>query len=163
MHGCAYFGYFRILRESYVVIAPSSRTLKNLEGVHPALIKVIMRAYQITPTDFGVVEPAVRTKAYQEELYAKGRTTPGVNPRPTKPLGDPVTWTLNSNHIAKADGYGYAVDVTAFTNGKPSWDEKLYPGIINACKIAAKELGIEIECGMDWKKQDLPHIQLKGA
>lgn len=134
------------------MIGPSKRTLKNLQGVHPLLIKVIMRAYQLTPIDFGVVEPAVRTQEYQDKLYAQGRTEPGKI----------VTWTRNSKHIRQPNGFGWAVDLTAFVKGKPDWSEPLYPPIIQACKTAAKELGVQIVCGIDWKRPDYGHIELKG-
>lgn len=142
-------------------MGPSKRTLSNLEGVRPDLIKVLMRAYEITPVDFGVVAPAVRTKQFQQDLYAKGRTTKGEPPYTQKrPLGSPVTWTLDSKHIVQDDGYGHAVDVTAFVKGKISWDEKLYYPITDAIKKAAAELGVKIVCGIDWKKKDYGHVEV---
>lgn len=135
------------------MIGPSKRTLKNLEGVHPNLIKVIMRAYQITDQDFGVVAKAVRTQDEQDALFRQGRYG---NPGPV------VTWTTKSKHIIQKDGYGHAVDLTAFVGPDISWDFELYPPIIKACKIAAGELGIKIICGLDWEKPDAGHIELAG-
>jgi len=133
------------------MISPSKRTLKNLEGVHPNLLKVIMRAYQITDQDFGVVAKAVRTQDEQDALFRQGRYG---NPGPI------VTWTTKSKHIIQNDGWGHAVDLTAFVGRDISWDFEHYPPIVKACKIAASELGVKIECGLDWTKPDPGHIQL---
>jgi len=127
------------------VIGPSKRTLENLKGVHPSLIKVIMRAYQITDQDFGVVAKAVRTQEEQDKLYAQGRFGN---------KGPIVTWTTKSKHITQKDGYGHAVDLTAFVGPDISWDFERYPPIVKACKIAAGELGIKLVCGYDWDKLD---------
>lgn len=130
---------------------PSKRTTDNLAGVHPNLIKVLMRAYAITTVDFGIVAKAVRTQAEQDALYAQGRNG---NPGPI------VTWTRESKHIIQADGYGHAIDFVAFVGSQLSWDEKLYYPIADAIKTAAKELGISIRCGIDWQKKDYGHVEL---
>jgi peptidoglycan L-alanyl-D-glutamate endopeptidase CwlK len=50
------------------------------------------------------------TKAEQAELYAQGRTKPGLI----------VTWTLKSRHID-----GEAFDIAILNDGKPIWDTKI--------------------------------------
>lgn len=128
----------------------SKRTLDNLVGVHPDLVKVFTRAIQITKQDFMITE-GVRSQERQRELYAQGRTKPGKM----------VTWTLNSNHFKSAKtGYGHAVDVAPYP---VDWNsEAKFVAIADAVKQAARELGVRIEWGGDWsaKNRDLPHFQL---
>ncbi len=126
----------------------SARSLKALEGVHPDLVRVVKRAISITPQDFLVLE-GVRTPERQRELYAQGRTKPGKK----------VTWTLNSNHFKKADGYGHAVDLCPFP---VDWnDHKKFDAIAKAMKDAAKAEGVPIAWGGDWRrKPDSPHFEL---
>ena len=71
-----------------------ARSLKNLEGVNPNLIKVVKRAIEISPVDFAVIE-GVRTKARQAELVKKGASK-----------------TMNSRHIT-----GHAVDIAPYVGG----------------------------------------------
>lgn len=116
----------------------SSTSLAKLDGVHPDLVKVVKRAIQITPIDFRILEGR-RSPARQKQLKAAGAST-----------------ILNSRHIT-----GHAIDFAAMVDGKIRWDWPLYPRVAMAFKQAAKELGIEIVCGVDWKKfPDGGHIEL---
>lgn len=126
-------------------MALNAASEKKLVGVKPDLVKVVRRAAEITTQPFQIVQGA-RTQAYQDALYAQGRTKPGKI----------VTWTRNSKHIG-----GNAVDFAALKNGAISWTQSLYPPIAHAFKVAAKELGVAIEWGGDWKKtKDWGHVQL---
>ena len=114
------------------------RSLSNLEGVHPDLIKVVKRAIELTQVDFTVIE-GLRTKERQAQLLKEKKTT-----------------TLNSRHLT-----GHAVDIVAWVDGTVSWDWKHYYILEKAVKQAAKELKIPIEWGGDWKTfKDAPHWQL---
>lgn len=114
------------------------RSLSNLEGVHPDLIKVVMGAIELTQVDFTVIE-GLRTKERQAQLLKEKKTT-----------------TLNSRHLT-----GHAVDIVAWVDGTVSWDWKHYYILEKAVKQAAKELKIPIEWGGDWKTfKDAPHWQL---
>lgn len=116
----------------------SQKSLALLRGVHPDLVKVINRAIQITEVDFVVIE-GLRTLERQKELLKKGATT-----------------TLNSRHLT-----GHAVDIAPYVGGKISWDWPLYHKLAKAVKQAAKEVGVTVEWGGDWKKfKDGPHWQL---
>lgn len=116
----------------------SKRSLSRLEGVHPDLIKVVKRAIQITEQDFTVLE-GLRTKERQRELVKKGASK-----------------TMNSRHLT-----GHAVDIAPWVNGGVSWDWVYYYDVADAMKQAARELGISIEWGGDWKSfKDGPHWQL---
>ena len=111
---------------------------RNLAGVKPELVRVIRRAYGISTLPFRVTE-GVRTLARQKELLAIGATT-----------------TLKSRHLT-----GHAVDLAALVNGKVRWDWPLYARLAAVVKQAAKDVGVPIEWGGDWKKfKDGPHFQL---
>lgn len=116
----------------------SKKSLGQLEGIHPDLVKVVKRAIQITDTDFRVGE-GIRTLARQRELLKVGATT-----------------TLKSRHLT-----GHAVDLIALVGGEVRWDWPLYHKLAAAMKQAAKELNIPLEWGGDWKTfKDGPHYQL---
>lgn len=142
-----------------------ARSLKNLEGVHPDLVRVVKRAIQITAQDF-TVTCGVRTLAEQKRLYAQGRTMPGPK----------VTWTLNSRHLpvrdAKSGGvWGRAVDMPPFPiswEGTPA-NLARFDAVAKAMFTASKELGIPIRWGADWDadgkprergETDSPHFEL---
>lgn len=116
----------------------SQKSKNLLVGIHPDLVRVINRAIQITDVDFVVIE-GLRTLERQKELLKKGATT-----------------TLNSRHLT-----GHAVDIAPYVGGKVSWDWPLYHKLAKAVKQAAKDVGVTVEWGGDWKKfKDGPHWQL---
>lgn len=118
-----------------------SRSLKNLEGVHPDLVKVVKRAIEITKQDFTVIE-GLRSLSRQKELVAKGASR-----------------TMNSRHLT-----GHAVDIVPWVDGTISWDWKFYSEIRSAMMTAAAELGVAIEWGGNWTSfKDGPHWQLPHA
>lgn len=109
-----------------------------LRGVHPDLVKVIRRAIQISKIDFKVLE-GVRSVARQRELVKKG-----------------ASQTMKSRHIN-----GFAVDIAPFVAGQVRWDWPLYFQLAATVKQAAKDVGVTVEWGGDWKTfKDGPHWQL---
>ncbi len=134
----------------------SERSLKNLEHIHPDLVKVIKEAIKNSPVDFTITD-GLRTTAEQQVLYAKGRTVAGT--RVTNADG----LRSKSNHQAKSDGYGYAVDLYPYHSGSVQVnDDKSLKVIATHIKAVAKSLGINIEWGGDWKTfKDYPHFELK--
>lgn len=115
-----------------------ARSLKNLQGVHPDLVRVVHRAIELTPTDFVITE-GLRTRKRQEELVAAGASK-----------------TMNSRHLT-----GHAIDFAPIVAGKVRWDWPLFPPIAKAFKDAAAEKGVQIVWGGDWPKfRDGPHIEL---
>lgn len=151
-----------------------SASLKRLATLHPDLQRVAKRALELSPIDFAIVQGS-RTLDEQKRLYGKGRTAAqckaaGVPVHYAHPSEAKVTWTLRSNHLVKADGYGHALDFAPYINGKVHMparptkaDEQLYRDIANAFKRAAMECCVVIEWGGDWKSTvDLPHIELGG-
>lgn len=116
----------------------SRRSLERLQKVHPDLVRVVMRAIQLTEVDFGVTE-GVRTIEKQREYVAKGASK-----------------TMNSRHLT-----GHAVDLVAYVGAEVRWDWPLYHKIAAAMKSAAKELGVAIVWGGDWASfPDGPHFEL---
>ena len=89
----------------------SQRSLNSLNGIHPDLVKVMKEAIKYCPADFTITD-SLRTTVEQQALYAKGKTVPGgivTNADGVK---------NKSNHQAKSDGYGYAVDLYPYHSGK---------------------------------------------
>lgn len=119
-----------------------TKSLSNLKGVHPDLVKVVKRAIELTECDFTITE-GLRTKERQAQLLKEKKTT-----------------TSNSRHLT-----GHAVDLAAWVivddKGTVSWEWKYYYQIADAMKKAALELNVSIEWGGDWKKfPDGPHFEL---
>jgi peptidoglycan L-alanyl-D-glutamate endopeptidase CwlK len=128
----------------------SRRSLRNLEGCHPNLVRVAKKAVTLSPIDFGISH-GVRTLEQQQDLYAQGRSLPG-------PI---VTWTMNSKHLKQADGYGHAIDILVFINGKVSWEERFYNQVAPYMKKAAEIEDVKIIWGGDWKnRKDRPHYEI---
>ena len=120
-----------------------SRSLNNLKGVHPDLLKVVHRALELSEVDFSVIE-GVRTQARQAELFK-----------------NKASRTMLSRHLT-----GHAVDL--YPVGKPTpWEDCKKVAI--AMFKAAKELKIPLRWGGDWNQNgrsdderfyDGPHFEL---
>lgn len=133
----------------------SNRSINNLQGVHPDLVRVMHTAIAATPADFTIVE-GVRTAQRQQQLYAQGRTQPGR----IVTYADGVN--TKSNHQPKADGYGHAVDLYPCINGSVKINDiKNLTLIARHIKAVALSIGVEIEWGGNWKMKDYPHFELK--
>lgn len=132
----------------------SQRSLENLKGIHPDLQKLMQLSIQSTPVDFTITD-GLRTAAKQQALYAQGRTAPG------KIVTNADGIKSKSNHQAKSDGYGYAVDLYPYVNGKVQVNDVANINRIAAhIKSVAQANGIRIQWGGDWKMRDYPHFEL---
>jgi peptidoglycan L-alanyl-D-glutamate endopeptidase CwlK len=133
----------------------SQRSLINLLGVHPDLVRVMDEAINDTPVDFTIVE-GVRTVERQQELYAQGRIKRGV----IVTNADGVK--KKSNHQVKDDGYGHAVDLYPYFDRSVQVDAlKELKVIAEHIKATADRLGVPIEWGGDWTSlKDYPHFEL---
>lgn len=140
------------------------RSLDNLVGVHPNLVKVLKVSITDSPVNFTITE-GVRTTQKQQEYYSWGRTKKNPNTGKMTKVTYADGIKRKSNHQPKDDGYGYAVDLY------PYFDDKVQvqgdavilalEEIADHIKKKAKELGIKIVWGGDWKKPyDPPHFQL---
>ena len=118
-------------------LTPKDR--EKLKGLHPDLIKIIERAAEISDRPFVLLE-GKRTLARQKQLLAQGATT-----------------TLNSRHLT-----GHAIDIAPLDKkGQASFAWPLYYPLAKIIKQAAKEVGVPIVWGGDWKKfVDGPHWEL---
>jgi len=124
-------------------ITLSEKSLAKLSGAHPDLQKVIKRAAVLSPIDFTVLE-VLRTVARQKELVAKGASK-----------------TMKSRHLPGADGFSRAVDIAPLDGGQVSWAWPTYFKLAPIIKQAAKDVGVPIEWGGDWRTfKDGPHWQL---
>lgn len=133
------------------------RSLDSLKGVHPDLVKVMTEAIKTSQYDFTITD-GVRTTEKQKALYAQGRTVPGNIVTNTDGV------KKKSNHQPKQDGFGYAVDLYPFVNGKVDLNDKvkLLPIIAKHILDTAISLNIKIEWGGSWKSIiDKPHFELK--
>jgi peptidoglycan L-alanyl-D-glutamate endopeptidase CwlK len=114
------------------------RSLLNLRGVHPDLIRVVKRAISISSVDFTVIE-GLRSVARQKELVAKGASK-----------------TMRSRHIS-----GHAIDIAPYVAGQVRWDWPLFLPIAQAMKQAAEIEDVKIRWGGTWRLlQDTPQINM---
>jgi peptidoglycan L-alanyl-D-glutamate endopeptidase CwlK len=113
-------------------MALNERSVNNLKGVHPDLVRVVELAAERVPF---IVTEGLRNLARQKQLKAAGKS-----------------WTLNSRHLT-----GHAVDVVD-PDGR--YDVPDMDHISVVMKAVAKELNIPIVWGGDWKTRDTPHFEL---
>jgi peptidoglycan LD-endopeptidase CwlK len=105
-----------------------------------------MRAAEVTAQPFQVIEGA-RSLSRQRQLVKVGASR-----------------TLRSRHIPAPNGLAHAVDVMAMVGGKVSWAPAAYHVIADAMRLAARQMGIAIEWGGDFKGFfDGVHFQLPWA
>lgn len=105
-----------------------TKSLSNLKGVHPDLVKVVKRAIELTECDFTVTE-GLRTKAIQALYVKQGKSQ-----------------TMNSKHLD-----GLAVDLAAWVNGTINWNFDYYFKIADAVRKASIELGMKVKWGGAWR------------
>ncbi len=134
----------------------SKRSLDNLSGVHPDLVKVVKRAIEITKQDFVVIE-GVRTREQCMINYGKGRTAAqclakGIAAKYANPNAAKVTWLKNpfgSKHVK-----GLAVDICPYPI---DWNDlKKFDAIAKAMLDAGRELGVAVRWGADWDRDGRP-------
>ena len=114
------------------------RSVQKLDGVHADLVRVVNRAAEARDILFVVTE-GLRTIKGQRELIAAGAST-----------------TLRSRHLT-----GHAVDLAVKVGDEIRWDWPLYAELAEAVKRAARQEGVSIEWGGDWRSfRDGPHFQL---
>jgi peptidoglycan L-alanyl-D-glutamate endopeptidase CwlK len=121
----------------------SRKSKERLRGVHPDLIRVVERAIEIAPLDFGV-SCGIRTDAEQYTAVKSGAST-----------------TMKSKHLVQPDTWGHAVDLFVLVDGEVTWEHKHFRKVVQSMFTAAIELGVQIEAGALWRDfVDSPHFQL---
>lgn len=122
----------------------SGKSLQNLDGVHPDLVRVAKRAIEKTPIDFGISE-GVRTYERQAQLVREKKSR-----------------TRHSLHLIQdRTGFAHAFDIFAYVNDKAVWQPKYYGPIVQVFITESTRLGVQLEFGLLWKDfLDAPHIQL---
>jgi peptidoglycan LD-endopeptidase CwlK len=103
------------------------KSLQELQGVNPDLVKVVKRALELSVQDFAVHD-GKRTLDEQKEHVASG-----------------ASQTLDSRHLS-----GHAVDLVPLINGKLRWSWPPIYKIADAVRTAAKELSIPLRWGGAW-------------
>lgn len=118
----------------------SRRTRDNLKGVNHKLIAVVGYALAISEVDFWVNE-GLRSTETQQRYFKEGSTKcDGIKNKSKHQLGR-------------------AIDVYYVGWKKGKEDQQKWKELIDAFKLAGKQLGIKLEFGYDWG-WDKPHIEL---
>lgn len=122
----------------------SPRDHARMQGVHPDLIRVVELAR--TRAEFFVIQ-GLRTREEQARKVAEGKSR-----------------TMHSRHLT-----GHAVDLAVWNDDgdgvvepdELSWKGEYYRPLADAMKSAARELGVPIIWGGDWRSFfDGPHFEL---
>jgi peptidoglycan L-alanyl-D-glutamate endopeptidase CwlK len=113
---------------------PKSRA--ELVGVEPRLVRVAERAIASSTEVDWAVHDGLRTLKQQEEYVRTG-----------------VSTTLNSKHLVQPDGYGHAVDLVPYVNGKLRWEPGPLYEIARLMQLAAKTELVELTWGGVWDRQ----------
>lgn len=111
-----------------------TRSKKQLEKVHPQLADTLEAAICESPYDFGITE-GVRSPDRQLELYECGKSKLKV-----------------SKHQIQDTGYGHAVDIVVYKNGKVSWEVEHYLEVLEHIKY--KDCRGTLRYGAFWDTAD---------
>ena len=124
----------------------SKRSLDNLKNVDERLVRICNEL--IKRVDFTVIE-GFRSLERQKELYDKGFSKI-----------DGITKKGKHNYSPSL-----AIDIIPYKKGHNPFDgskesDIMFDNLAKEFKQVAKELGINITWGGDWKFIDKPHFQL---
>lgn len=124
------------------------KSKQELQGVHPDLVRVVERAIALTKQDFAVHD-GLRTHEEQVEYVRRG-----------------VSRTTQSKHLIQPrDGFGHAVDLVPYINGKLRWEWEPIYVIAEAVRKAGDDLKVRIKWGGTWSEltgtKNPPHILVR--
>lgn len=124
----------------------SQRSLDNLKNVDERLVRICNEL--IKRVDYTVIE-GFRTPERQKELYDKGLSKI-----------DGITKKGKHNYSPSL-----AIDIIPYKKGHNPFDgskesDIMFNNLAKEFKQVAKELGINITWGGDWKFIDKPHFQI---
>ncbi|MEE8608987.1 MAG: M15 family metallopeptidase [Nitrospiraceae bacterium] len=105
----------------------------ELEGVQPDLVRLVQRAIVRTPQDF-TVHDGLRELEEQREYLRRG-----------------VSRTLLSMHLPQDDGYGHAVDLVPYINGRLRWEWLPIYEIFKTVRQIANEMELPVRWGGCWQ------------
>lgn len=112
------------------------KSLGELKGVHPELVKVVKHAITITEQDFTVFD-GIRTAAEQNALFKRGASQiDGYNRK--------------GKHQVQPSGYGEAVDLVPWIGGSAVWDWPAIYVIADAMVISARKFDLPLRWGGCW-------------
>lgn len=141
------------------------RSLNLLATVNPRLKEVVVKAAELSPVDFVVVQGR-RTWEEQVKLYGKGRTegdmlNAGLPMIYAQPDAAKETWSIESVYTD-----GNSVDLAAWVDGRIVWDTSLekgyYQAIARAMKQASNEVGaVVIWGGDDCGQRDFTRFEIR--
>lgn len=120
--------------------ALGARSRRELDGVHPRLVRVVELAIGRSRQDF-TVHDGLRTQDEQRALVRRG-----------------ASQTMDSKHRIQPDGYGHAVDLVPWIAGRARWEWPPIFDIAVAVQAAAIEEGVDLRWGGVWDRalNDLP-------
>jgi muramidase (phage lysozyme) len=121
---------------------PVANHEENLKSIDTTLADVVRRAQELSKVKF-VVGSGKRSKDLQKKAVEWGWSK-----------------TMNSDHL-----HGGAVDLWPLDeNGAVKFTKSQQLEIVKAMKAAAKEKGVTLDIGAEWKSfKDLPHFAVKGG
>lgn len=113
-----------------------TRSLSEMEGVHPDLVALAHETIARSPVDFGVFD-GLRTAAEQNALYRRGASQIDGYRRPGR-------------HQAQPSGYGHAVDLVPWIGGRFQWDWAAIYDLTAALHDCACQAGTHVRWGGCW-------------
>lgn len=123
------------------------RSKQELQGVHPDLVHVVEFAILVSKQDFAVHD-GLRTDTEQARLVHAGASR-----------------TMNSMHRVQPDGFGHAVDLVPYVNGKLRWEWGPIYLIAEAMKKTAEDFGVRLRWGGNWQEltgsSKAPHVLVR--
>lgn len=135
----------------------SPKSLENLTGVHPRLVRTVHDVMDLQIMDFSVIN-GLRTREVQREYVRRG-----------------VSTTMHSKHLMQPDGYSHAVDLYPYPINmglvnSGNWVELSRFGVLAGLMISCgKRNGVTVRWGLDWDRDgqtldhsfsDAPHFEI---
>jgi muramidase (phage lysozyme) len=119
---------------------PVANNEANMKSINPQLADVIRKAQGYAPDVKIVIGSGKRDPELQKKAVQWGWSK-----------------TEESDHLD-----GSAADLWPVIGGRVKFDPTAQKTIVRAMKRAAKELGVDLEVGADWKRfKDVPHFALR--
>ena len=117
----------------------NQRSLQNLQGVHPSLVKLMKTAILSSPFPFMITE-GLRSIERQKQLFQEGKTK-----------------TLDSYHLK-----GRAVDIAVIVENHITWNYSFYEKVAKHILKIAHRKHLKITWGGTWNTLvDAVHFQLE--